>query len=209
VFEDVGGGDHVVEGLFALGEAGHDVADAEGNHARDNFGEETPGGATEGEALAVEVGDVDAENLLAPGGLFYAAFEISVVEPRDDGANDGDGENQREKAGHGRGFRVGRCVGNPRCSSQTGEKGGSAQERKSKNEHGDEHGAEDEGVNEVRQEAKPEAGVGRRLGKHDSAERRIGRELGGLNLSRKSRRRDNSGWRNRITTNAAEGCAFL
>src|ERR1700676_2047437 len=90
--------DHIVQCLLALREAGHDVANTEGNHAGDHLRKESAGGAAKRDGVSHQVGDIQSQCLLAPGGLLFAAFEIRMVKPLDQDRNCGKDKDHPNKA---------------------------------------------------------------------------------------------------------------
>jgi hypothetical protein len=69
-----------MQALFALGQADHDVADAE-DHRGQPLGKVPSGSALEGDAVAVEVGNFHPQDHLTERRLIGRAFHESLVEP--------------------------------------------------------------------------------------------------------------------------------
>jgi hypothetical protein len=154
-FQDQGVGDHVVQRLFSGGEGGHDEADGKRYKAGNNFCEEAPAGAAKGDAMPLHIGDVHAHGLLAPGGLLFAAFQVSVIKPLQQDADEGKRGHEENEAGHEGGIDVRVSVpwkiGNARTDAAKEEE---RQEDRQANR------AEDQRVDQMSKEARPEVGVG-------------------------------------------------
>jgi hypothetical protein len=79
--EDQATGDHVVEGLLFFGDAGENVANAKGNELGNESRKVAAGGASKGNATALEIGDHETHRFLANGALPIGTFKVGVIEP--------------------------------------------------------------------------------------------------------------------------------
>src|ERR1700739_3263613 len=86
-------GDHVVQRLFSLRETGHDVADAQGNHAGDDLRKVAARSAAKCDGVPRQIGDIESQRLFAPCGLLLPAFKVRVIEPLN---KDGDGREDED-----------------------------------------------------------------------------------------------------------------
>ena len=89
--------DQVMQGLFALGKAGHDKSDIEG-HAADDLSEKATRRVAKSDSLAGEIGDLQSQGALAEGGLMRTALKLRKIEPRADHEDDPDDQFQKNKA---------------------------------------------------------------------------------------------------------------
>ena len=74
-------GDHIVESLLFFCDAGKDVADSKRDEAGDEFGEVAARGATEGNAIALKIGDDEVHHFFPDRALPVGAFKIGTVKP--------------------------------------------------------------------------------------------------------------------------------
>src|SRR6185369_12461847 len=83
--------------LLFLRETGHDVADTEGNQARNHLREETARSAAEGNSIPVDVSDAQVQDLLARRRLPLGTFAISVVQPSTNNSDQNENPDGRDE----------------------------------------------------------------------------------------------------------------
>src|SRR5713226_4618733 len=141
-----------MQGLLFFRNAGEDVADAKGNDPGDDLGEVAAGSAREGDTIAVEIGDDEAHDLFADGGLPVGTFEIRIVEPTTKNACRNQQTYGTDKSGDDGRVRMMIVVKRAQEAAKTGQK-------KKWNENRATDCTDQQAINEMSDQAEPEARV--------------------------------------------------